>query len=317
MAPRKKRTAAKSYKTKRGRPKLPEGDLDTSMTAEDLEIKLKNYTEDYQLQVEGKLDQMRKYIQTLKGIIANCYRSTMIELLKSVKEMTMEEFMSKGGRVDVVVSAQVRATVTGLVINPVSALGVTTNDRLPLANVSNSLDIAGSCLDQSSMMNQLSSNVQTAGKSTRTRKAKADARPPPSGTRSSRRLQAKSSGVRNELITPMTNMSTLTVLNPGLFITPKFDPRKPVPVESIRQPKAGEWLVSLAGSPLANNLATGVSSAPQVIIPLTGGKTMQLSVDDKQSINDQKIDVANDSVAQQNIRLLQEKLSRLLKMPKE
>jgi hypothetical protein len=38
---------------------------------------------------------------------------------------------------------------------------------------------------------------------------------------------------------------------------------------------------------------------------------MQLSVDDKQSINDQKIDVANDSVAQQNIRLLQVKeLSR-------
>jgi hypothetical protein len=63
---------------------------------------------------------MRKYIQTLKGMITNCYRSTTIELLKvhllvficryspkdstfdfvlfilqSVKEMTMEEFMSK------------------------------------------------------------------------------------------------------------------------------------------------------------------------------------------------------------------------------
>ena len=32
---------------------------------------------------------------------------------------------------------------------------------------------------------------------------------------------------------------------------------------------------------------------------------MQLSVDDKQSMNDQEIDVTNDSVAQQNIRLLQ------------
>ena len=66
MAPRKKRTAAKSSKTKRGRPKLPEGDLDTSMTAEDLEIKLKNYIEDYQLQ--GLL----KLIDHAIACIINC-----------------------------------------------------------------------------------------------------------------------------------------------------------------------------------------------------------------------------------------------------
>jgi hypothetical protein len=55
MAPRKKRTTTKSSKPKRGRPKLPEGNLDTSMSAEDLEIKLKNYIEDYQLQGSVKL----------------------------------------------------------------------------------------------------------------------------------------------------------------------------------------------------------------------------------------------------------------------
>lgn len=32
---------------------------------------------------------------------------------------------------------------------------------------------------------------------------------------------------------------------------------------------------------------------------------MQLNVDEKSSMNDQEVDVVNDSVAQQNIRLLQ------------
>ena len=50
MAPRKKRTAAKNTKTKRGKPKLPEGDFNTSMTVEEQESKLNNYIEDYELQ---------------------------------------------------------------------------------------------------------------------------------------------------------------------------------------------------------------------------------------------------------------------------
>ncbi|CAB3982884.1 Hypothetical predicted protein [Paramuricea clavata] len=316
MPSRKKRTVAKYAKTKREPVlKLPKelGAFDTSLTAEEQESKLNNYIEDYQLQVEGKLDKMRKSIQTAKGLITHCYRGTMIELLKSVKEMTMEEFMSKGGTVDAAINAQVHETITGLAT---SALGVPTNSRLPLANVSN--NIAGLSLDQTSMMSQTSSNVQTAEKSTtRKRKIKAESKPPPTGTRSSRRLQAKSSITNNE-VTPMPNMNTLSVLNHshGMFITPKFDPRLPVPDKALRDPKAGERVISMHGSPLANHTEAVARSAPQAIIPLAGGKTMQFSVDDKQPLNDQEIDVTNDSVALQNIRLLQEKLSMLLKMPK-
>ena len=50
MAPRKKRTAAKNTKSKRGRPKLPDGDFNTSMTVEEQQDKLKNYIQEYQVQ---------------------------------------------------------------------------------------------------------------------------------------------------------------------------------------------------------------------------------------------------------------------------
>lgn len=48
MAPRKKRTVTKYTKGKRGRPKLPDGDFDTSMTVEEQQDKLKNYIQEYQ-----------------------------------------------------------------------------------------------------------------------------------------------------------------------------------------------------------------------------------------------------------------------------
>jgi hypothetical protein len=59
MPQRKKRTAAKYAKTKRGKLvlKLPKelGAFDTSLTAEEQESKLNNYIEDYQLQGLFKL----------------------------------------------------------------------------------------------------------------------------------------------------------------------------------------------------------------------------------------------------------------------
>lgn len=44
---------------------------------------------------------------------------------------------------------------------------------------------------------------------------------------------------------------------------------------------------------------------------------MQLSVDDKQTTNEEEMDVANDTVAQQNIKLLQVKRIIILLQNKE
>ncbi|XP_028392263.1 borealin-like [Dendronephthya gigantea] len=316
MPARKKRAGTRQAKTKRdNRPKLPEGDFNTSISNEEQKSKLDNYIIDYKLQVACKIDKMRKSIQTMRGLIANCYRNGVVGLVKWVKDMPMEEFLRRGGSVDLIVNTEVHASLNEMANNPRTILGASKNSRPPLPNVSN--NVSGSISDQTQSLNMTASNVQTAGKSTRKKKLKPENSAPPTATRTSRRLQAKSASFNNE-VTPMTSTSTLSVINHSMFVTPKFDPRLPIP-KTAREPKAGESVMSLAGSPLNYNNSkpvTGVS-APQIIIPLTGGKVMQLNMDGKLSMGDQEVEVVNDSVAQQNIRLLQEKLSKLMKMPSE
>lgn len=50
MAPRRKRTTGRKGRTTRAKPKLPEGQLDSSMTTEEKENKLNDYIKDYELQ---------------------------------------------------------------------------------------------------------------------------------------------------------------------------------------------------------------------------------------------------------------------------
>ncbi|XP_046839398.1 borealin-like [Xenia sp. Carnegie-2017] len=231
--------------------------------------------------------------------------------------MTFEEFLNNGGNVDLAISAQVTASITELASASASVTGnMPVEQRMPLSNLSSEINSSGFVLDQSTMENGFSSNVQTVGKSNRSRKRNT-AITSPRRTRSSRRLQGKTSATPAlNFITPIPKSTTLTALTKDILITPKFDPRLPIPATRMRAPKPGERVISMTGSPLTNYVGPSNHNAPKVIIPLTGGKTFQLSVDENSSLSAQEIDVASDNVAQNNIRLLQEKLSKMLKMPK-
>ena len=54
--------------------------------------------------------------------------------------------------------------------------------------------------------------------------------------------------LQNVQCTPVNQSTSLLAEN--TLITPKFDPRLPVPPSTLRKPKLGEIAVSLRGSPL-------------------------------------------------------------------
>lgn len=127
--------------------------------------------------------------------------------------------------------------------------------------------------------------------------------PPSTGKRTSKRMQSKA-----QFVTPAARAVTY---NNTPMVTPKFDPRLPLTPALLREPKAGERIMSLSGSPIVNH---GPDSNAQVFIPLGNGRTFHLNTTSHLSPSQPTV---LDEAARKNVELLQKKLAQLLVLPTE
>lgn len=148
------------------------------------------------------------------------------------------------------------------------------------------------------------STVDKNTRSAKTRKTKDNITvvPPSTGRRTSKRTQSKA-----QFATPAVR--EIPYSNTPM-VTPKFDPRLPVTPALLREPKVGESIMSLNGSPIVNSAPA--PNTPQLSISLGNGRRIQLHP--TSNLSPSQSTILNDA-ARKNVELLQLKLSQLLAMP--
>ncbi|XP_031559776.1 borealin-like [Actinia tenebrosa] len=321
MPARRKRT--KLQQARRKRPALPEGDLETSMNDEERRQKLEVYLQDFDVQVKSRIIKMRSQANSLNSMIKNAYKLEILKLPPNIRKMKVVDYLAQGGKVNDTALQEASKIVT----NMTDAV-FQNAPRAPLEDVTNvdSLQTpARSTRKKKAKPAEVTEPASTgrALRSTRKRKnvamspsckAKSKAQkvddsamPPPQST--TRTTRSNASKVNNQFVTPAaTGRGKLQTL----FVTPKFDPRLPVTPALLREPKAGERIMSMSGSPLANSSA--LAHTPQVFIPIGNGKTFQFSTECHLSPSQAP---SLSERARKNVELLQEQLSRLLKVPSQ
>ncbi|XP_070574994.1 borealin-like [Ptychodera flava] len=344
--PRKRKTKL----TKRTKPKLPDGDDPHDMSENERKEKLELFLQDFDLEVESRIENMRKEAEKICAIISSTYRMEIFKLPKNMRNMKRSEFLAKGGSVDAVALEQVSQTVDSLASSLVSSLTKPTN-RKPLRDESNTTttaktttepDVAEAKVNESSsepsiieisIKEEVTTSPDKPGSGKKRKRGKrttvAKGRPknskskdtssseeqnnslmPPPAPATVRR-SARKPTLKNAFITPAMHTGRHNALTSGWdtpAVTPKFDPRLPVTPAVMRVPKAGERIMSMAGSPLSNPSHKG-ARLPEAYIPLPDGKAIQLTADqDVADVNNLEV---NDTT-RQNLILLQEKISKIL-----
>ncbi|XP_022255363.1 uncharacterized protein LOC106471033 [Limulus polyphemus] len=112
--------------------------------------------------------------------------------------------------------------------------------------------------------------------------------------------------------TPLSTKTTSSVeaVHTTPAVTPKFDPKLPLNLAALRQPKVGEIIMSLGGSPL-QNISDVQNKKPGVTVSLGDGTVVNLSKEP--TLNG----VPNLSHSLKNeLLIVQQKISQLIQLPK-
>ncbi|XP_077982445.1 borealin-like [Glandiceps talaboti] len=335
--PRKRKTKL----TKRTKPKLPTGDDSTDLSENERREKLELFLQDFDLEVETRIESMRKEAEKMCSLISSSYKMEVFKLPKSMKNMTRSEFVAKGGSISAVALEEASKTVDSMAGQLGSTLTKSTSNRVPLGNVGNiksteppSMDIkikeerlpstdelSDTLSTQSSQTGTKRKRTKktTVGKGRTSRKTQntstvdeqdSMSMPPPQAPTTVRR-SARKAALNHSFITPAVHTGRHNAITAGWdtpAITPKFDPRLPVTPAVLREPKAGERIMSLAGSPLSNASHKG-AAVPEAYIPLSDGQAIQLSAN--QDVNDINISQV-DETTRKNLLLLQAKIAKIL-----
>ncbi|EDO31403.1 predicted protein [Nematostella vectensis] len=286
MPPRKKN---RQQVSKRKRPVLPDGSIDSSMQLEDRRHKLDDYLNDFDIHAEEIMKRMRIHGNTMISKIRAIYRQEIMKYSNDTRKMKLCDFLAQGGEVNNAAMKEASNNLTELA-NAVFKNAPQTSERPPLTEAHGNADFATPA-------------PVTTGRTTRST-AKRTGTAAKRAPRTAKRNQTKT---ENQFVTPAASRLPQNYQTP--FVTPKFDPRLPITPAFLREAKAGERIMSLSGSPLANR------SAPETVeafIPIGEGKTFQLS--SATELSPRSLPTLND-VGRKNLELLQMQLSRLLKVP--
>lgn len=305
---------------------LPEGDLDTSMSIDERRAKLDVYLKDLNMQVKERTEKMRARGYDMICKVKGAFSLEILKLPMHIRKMKLNDYLAQGGELnDTTLSeaSKLVSEMTRSILQPASDMAV----RGPLTDRANlpSKTPAVKNDDQAAIVKLTKPEVlelTTASRSLRPRKRKdaspenstrsAKSRktkdtgsvimvPPSTSKRTSKRAQSKA-----QLVTPASRAVTC---NNTPMVTPKFDPRLPVTPALLREPKAGERIMSLSGSPIVNH---GPDSNAQVFIPLGNGRTFHLNT--TSHLSPSQPTVLNEA-ARKNVELLQQKLAQLLVLP--
>ncbi|ESO98316.1 hypothetical protein LOTGIDRAFT_231390 [Lottia gigantea] len=237
-----KRTAKVS---KRNKPKCPEGDEGKSLTEEERHEKLAVFTKDFDIKYQEKIKRMALDQQTLLNAIERKLHCQIMQLPACIKKMKLKDFIELGGTIEAALAESESApsmpsslSISGKLAQSISKL----NPKiLPTCEVIQEEGEPTPVAQKRTV--RKNSNKSTTGtgvrKSTRKR-----------GTKGNESLMAPPSVSRIRMTPASRTMSTSGWPTP--LITPKFDPRLPFTPGMNRDPKPGERILSLAGSPINN-----------------------------------------------------------------
>lgn len=328
--PRRKKTRKNAN---RMRPMLPEGELDTSMNTDERRAKLDVYLKDLNTQVEERIKKMKARGYDMICKVKGAFSLEILKLPMDIRKMKLSDYLAEGGKVNdnaFTEASDFVSEMTKSILNTASDMAV----RGPLTEVSNlplkapttgfkvkkddqfatvkftEPEVLEPSTTSRSMRSRKRkdaspSTVERATRSTKSRKTKdIDVTMPPPSTskRTSKRVQSK-----GQFVTPAPRC--LPHSNTPM-VTPKFDPRLPLTPALLREPRAGERIMSLSGSPIVNH-GTATSS-PQVLIPLGNGQTFHLN--STSHLSPSQPALLNEA-ARKNVELLQQKLAQLLVLP--
>lgn len=329
--PRRKKT--RKNQTSCVRPMLPEGDLDTSMSIDERRAKLDVYIKDFNMQVEERVEKIKARGHEMICKVKGAFVLEILKLPMHIRKMKLTDYFAQGGEVNdnaFTEASDFVSEVTRSILNPSSDLAT----RAPLTEVGNlplKTPVAVSkgkkndpctavkftepdTAEQATVSRSLRSRKRkdaspgASDKGTRSTKARktkdsdAPMLPPSTGKRTSKRVQSKA-----QIVTPAARAlrNSHTPL-----VTPKFDPRLPLTPALLREPRAGERIMSLSGSPIVNH--GPVSSDAEVLIPLGNGQTFHLNAASHLSPSQPAV---LDDAARRNVEMLQQKLAQLLVLP--
>jgi len=198
-------------------------------------LKKEQYLKDFDIQVNERIKSMESELKSILADLNRMTRTEKLKISKDIRSMTIGEFLKKGGDLDTLDFRE----LSGSLVHDVSYVSPVTEDASVISHTkieevkmppppANKAKGTRKVLKAKREVHD-SSLVRSAIKNTRTRKG--DFATPLGGVNLK---QTKHS----QLVTPM--------------ITPKFDTSKPL--TNAREPKHGETLVSLSGSPVVKAL---------------------------------------------------------------
>ncbi|KXJ29781.1 Borealin [Exaiptasia diaphana] len=252
----------RNRETRRKRPAMPEGDAETSMTEDERRQKLDDYLQDFDVQVKSRIEQMKLQAKSIISSIKGAYHLELMKMPPNIRKMKLCDFYG--------------------------------SNRVPFEDKTNapmSKTPAQSTRKKKAPKTEVA-EPQTTGRSLRSTARKRKNVPESPSCKSKAKLQ------KTEMLAPTTSRrstrknarSNIQFVTPACqvrniaqtpFVTPKFDPSLPVTPALLREPKEGERIMSMSGSPLAN-IATPAHIA-QVLVPIGNGQSLQFTSENSPS----------------------------------
>ncbi|GFS00498.1 borealin-like [Elysia marginata] len=224
-------------KTQKKAPKplieIPGLAVTAEMSKKEKEEQLEIFLKDFRYKVKHTLSTFRIEAARVKLRIRNLWDMQLQQIPSSLWDMTIKDFAAAGGTVESVLKRkeamkdEIYMKIdqrVGKIPSPLTSITEEGSDE-PLQQV-----------EQATAVRKL-----TRAKRTTAARAASSAKVP------AVRQSARAS--RSKFATPADRLPR-GVWGPTPVVTPKFDPRLPVTPENIREMKAGERLMSVAGSPV-------------------------------------------------------------------
>lgn len=294
----------------RAKPLLPKDTEEPDMEKETREEKLENYLKDFDIEVEARICDIEKKCVSMCKSIRSATSMYLMKMPKNMKNMKMVDYFAQDGVTQSVkVIQEISKTVDEITQ---SVAHVMSSSSSELETTASSSAVESEAAAASSVSSATESEVdeeevtdtkpkrsaRSTRKATASRKKAASTAKRTSARKRTRAVlqetPANRENTRSVEQTPANTVSLSSMSTP--FITPKFDPRSKLTPATVRRAKKGELLVSLSGSPVE------AKNSPKDPIQ----KVEMLKENIETLFNEDKVD-------RENILLLQETLSKLLK----
>ncbi|XP_050398261.1 borealin [Patella vulgata] len=224
----------------RAQPKCPEGDEGKSLTEDERMEKLRIFTKDFDMRFNEILEKMEKDKTNIMKTIESRLHCQIMQLPGYIRKMKLKDFIASGGTVKGVLAPSQITEPSSLNISGKLAQTISKLNPNIFCGVIPEEDEAATPCAEKRTVKRTATKKTTVRKSSRKRNTKGNESylaPPPSSSR----LRMTPAG---------RTMSSAGWATP--LITPKFDPRLPFTPGLVRDPKPGERILSMAGSPINN-----------------------------------------------------------------